>query len=587
MNKIVKVLMFALVVMSVFLVSCGQKETNTDTASSAIYKPGTYTGEGESIGGRVEVAVTVDETSILSIEFTEFNDSDFALEPREKLVEAIIKANSAQVDAISGATKTSTGVITAVQMALDQAYVDGASAAQANKSETAAVYEDATTDVLVIGGGGAGLSAAISAKEAGAEVILVEKLAILGGNTNYATGGLNAAETKQQEALGIKDDVDTFIKDTMEGGKNLNNLELVTVLAEESSETVDWLTSLGVDLSDVGILGGSTNKRSHRPAGGAPVGSNVVSGLSASAEKMGIDIRTSTKVTEIIVENNKVVGAKVETGDGGTYTINAKSVVIASGGFGANNELVASYVPSYKGYGTTNAPGATGDVFNFTEGLDIALVDIEQIQTHPTVMPSNNYMITEAVRGTGAILVNREGKRFINELETRDVVSDAELQQTGKSAFLVFDQNVRENLSAINGYYEKGFLVEAATIEELATKLEIPADALSSTVTTYNGYVASGTDADFGRASMESTIEKGPFYAVEVLPAVHHTMGGLKIDTETRVYKNDGAFIEGLFAAGEVTGGVHGANRLGGNAMADITVFGYIAGENAAEYAGK
>ncbi len=582
MNKFFKVLMFVLVVSTLFLASCGNSETSD---ANAIYNPGTYVGEGESIGGRVEVAVTVDETSIVSIEFTEFNDSEFSIEPRDAMVEAIIAANSTQVDSISGASTTSEGIKTAVQMALDQAYVEGVNLETATTEKEAVVYEDATTDVLVIGGGGAGLSSAISAKQAGADVILIEKLAILGGNTNYATGGLNASETEQQKALGIEDDAETFYNDTMKGGKNLNDPELVKVLTEQSDEAVAWLTSLGADLTDVGINGGSTNPRSHRPTGGAPVGDEVVSVLSENAEEMGIDIRTSTRATEILVEDNKVVGATVETADGGTYTIHADAVVIATGGFGANNEIVASYRPELKGYGTTNAPGATGDVFTFAEDLDLALVDIDQIQIHPTVMPSNNYLISEAVRGTGAILVNREGKRFVNELLTRDVVSAAELEQTGQSVFVVFDQNVRDNYSAINGYYEKGFLIEAQTIEELAELIEVPVDALTETVNTYNGYVNAGVDEEFGRESMESTIEKGPFYAVEVAPAVHHTMGGIKIDPETRVYKNDGTYIDGLYAAGEVTGGVHGANRLGANAMTDITVFGYIAGENAAEYA--
>ncbi len=371
----------------------------------------------------------------------------------------------------------------------------------------------------------------------------------------------------------------------MTGGKNLNNEDLVTVLTENANETVRWLTDLGADLTDVGVLGGSTNNRTHRPTGGAPVGNHIVNVLAENADEMGIDVRTSTKAVEILVEDNSVTGIVVEADNGATYTIYADSVVIATGGFGANNELVASYVPELLGYGTTNAPGATGDVFSITEGLDISLIDIDQIQTHPTVMPSNNYMITEAVRGTGAILVNRESERFINELETRDVVSNAELAQTGQTAFLVFDQNVRDNLSAINGYYEKGYLVEAETLEELATLLEIPTDVFVETVETYNGYVATGVDADFERAKMQTTLDLAPFYAVEVGPAVHHTMGGVEIDTDARVYTTDGNYIEGLYAAGEVTGGVHGANRLGGNAMADITVFGQLSGANAAEFA--
>lgn len=594
MKKITKIMLAFVLLLTVLLVGCSKSdevvtEENTEPTTLAVFAPGTYIGEAEGHAGPIKVAVTVDETNILSIEIQEFNDSEFSLEPRDAMIDKIIKANTADVDTVSGATVTTTGVKEAVQNALNSAYVNGNAASNAaTTDDNAKEYEDITTQVLVIGGGGAGLSAAISAKENGSDVVLIEKLAFLGGNTNYATGGLNASETLEQEALGIEDSDQTFFDDTMTGGKNINNPELVKVLTTESKNTVRWLTDLGADLTDVGILGGSTNKRSHRPTGGAPVGNHIVSVLSDNANEMGVEILLSTKATKLIVENNEVVGVEVATDDGGTYTIFADAVVIATGGFGANNDLVASYVPEYKGYGTTNAPGATGDVFDITEGLDIALVDIDQIQTHPTVMPSNNYMITEAVRGTGAILVNREGQRFINELETRDVVSDAELSQTGESAFLVFDQNVRDNLSAINGYYEKGYLIEAQTIEELAEKLGTPVEELTNTISTYNGYVNSGVDADFARESMESTVEMAPFYAIEVAPAIHHTMGGVKIDTDTHVYTNNGEYINGLFAAGEVTGGVHGANRLGGNAMADITVFGKIAGQNASQYvAGK
>lgn len=586
MKKIFKkMLLLTTFILALFLVSCSSNETeNGSDETSAIFVPGTYTGEAESHGGPMKVSVTVDETSITSIDFDEYNDSDFSLDARDLMVERIIEANSADVDTVSGATLTSTAVREAVSMALSSAYVDGAVVNNTADTEEDNI-EDVTTDVVVIGGGGAGLSAAITAKENGADVILVEKLAFVGGNTNYATGGLNAAETDQQAALGIEDDIETFYNDTMEGGKNVNDPELVKTLTENAKATVDWLTGLGADLSDVGILGGSTNPRAHRPTGGAPVGSHIVEVLKTNADEMGVDIRTETKAIEILTNDDGVEGIVVEDANGSQYTIYADSVVIASGGFGANNELVASIDPSLEGFGTTNAPGATGDVFEFADGLDLDYVDLEYIQTHPTVMPSNNYMITEAVRGTGAILVNREAQRFVNELETRDVVSEAELEQTGGTVFLVFDQNVRENLAAIDGYYEKGYLQEANSIEELAETLEIPAEELVTTIDTYNSYVTSGADADFGRDNMSSTIEKAPFYAVEVGPAVHHTMGGLKIDSEAQVYNTSGEAVNGLYAAGEVTGGVHGANRLGGNAMADITVFGHIAGGNASTYA--
>ena len=213
------------------------------------------------------------------------------------------------------------------------------------------------------------------------------------------------------------------------------------------------------------------------------------------------------------------------------------------------------------------------------------LVDMTEIQTHPTVVHKKTAMITEAVRGEGAILVNREGKRFISELETRDVVSKAELEQTGKSAFLVFDQEVREKLGAINGYVRKGFTVEGATLEELAGKIGVDPKGLVDTMAKYNGYVKAGEDKDFGKTALPRELVKAPFYAIEVSPAVHHTMGGVRINTNAEVLTADGKVIPGLFAAGEITGGVHGANRIGGNAVTDITVYGKTAGENAADFA--
>ena len=212
---------------------------------------------------------------------------------------------------------------------------------------------------------------------------------------------------------------------------------------------------------------------------------------------------------------------------------------------------------------------------------------MDQIQTHPTVVPVKNIMITEAVRGNGAIVVNREGKRFEQEMTTRDVMSAAILKQTGKTAFLVFDQGVRDSLKAIESYAKQGLLTEGATVGELAQKLNIPAADLEATVTRYNAFVDAKKDADFNRANMPRKLETAPFYAVEIGPAVHHTMGGIKIDTDAEVINESGSAVPGLYAAGEVTGGVHGANRLGGNAMADIAVFGRIAGTNAAAYAKK
>ncbi|SET04768.1 flavocytochrome c [Anaerobranca gottschalkii] len=441
--------------------------------------------------------------------------------------------------------------------------------------------QDVTTDVVIIGSGGAGLAAAIEARDAGKEVIVVEMMNVVGGNTLRATGGLNAAGTSVQKALGIEDSAELHFEDTMKGGYYKNNEELVRILTSQAADGVEWLISLGADLSNVGRMGGSSQDRTHRPTGGAPVGPHIIQVLRENAQAKGIEIRLETKATEILVKDNKVVGIKVEEKDGKVYNIKADAVIIATGGFGANLELFAQLNPNLDGFGTTNHAGANGSGILMAQAIGAAVIDMEEIQTHPTVVPSNGYMITEAVRGNGAILINRNGERFVNELETRDVVSSAILAQEGKTAFLVFDNTVKESLSAIENYIRMGLTVEGNTIEELAANLGIDPAALSSTVEKYNEFVLTGVDEDFSRGDMPRALKEGSFYAIEVGPAVHHTMGGLLINSQAQVLDTEGKVIPGLYAAGEVTGGIHGANRLGGNALTDLIVFGRIAGKSA------
>ncbi|WP_353893643.1 flavocytochrome c [Proteinivorax hydrogeniformans] len=565
-------LLLAVMLMATTVVGCG---------SDAIYKSGTYEGVGEGYSGKIVVEVEVSDTEIKEVKILEFNDSDFALEPAKQLIEAVIGSNNTEVDVISGATETSNGVLEAIEDALLDARISDAPA-KTNNNQEEEELEDLTTDVVVIGAGGAGLTAAIEAKANGADVIVVEKMPLIGGNTKLATGGLNAAESSVQSELDITDSVELFMEDIMTGGGEINDQDLVDILASESAETVDWLIELGVDLSDIGRMGGASADRTHRPTGGDPVGDHLVEILYENATNMGIEVLLNSEVIEVTGDDNGVSGVIAKTA-GGEFSIDAKAVVIASGGFGADNEVVASYDESLEGYGTTNHPGATGDALGFTKNLNVDFVDMNEIQTHPTVMPSNNFMITEAVRGNGAILVNREGERFVSELGSRAEVSNAQLEQTGSTSFLVFDQGIRESLGAIDGYYNNGFLVKGETISDLASELDIEASALESTIETYNGYVASENDEDYSRQDMPRSLETGPYYAVEVGPAVHHTMGGVRITTESEVLNTDGKVIPGLYAAGEVTGAIHGNNRLGGNALTDITVFGRIAGVNAAK----
>lgn len=438
-------------------------------------------------------------------------------------------------------------------------------------------------DVVIVGAGGAGLSAAITAHDLGKKVIVLEKMPFVGGNTNRAAGGLNAAESKPQAKLGIKDSKESMFQDTMKGGKNLNNPDLVRTLANNAADSVDFINGLGGDLTDVGMMAGASQKRAHRPTGGGFVGAEVVKTLNKAANDRKINIIKMAHADEIILKDGRVVGVKYSVKGKPEQTIDTKAVVIAAGGFSANQDMVTKINPKLKGFATTNHPGATGDGIVLGEKAGAATVDMDQIQTHPTVVPGKGEMITEAVRGNGAILVNKDGKRFINELQTRDVVSAAELQQKGKVGYLLFDNDVRKSLKAIETYIKGGLVTEGKDLAELGQKLGIDKATLEATVAKYSKDQAAGKDTEFGRADMPRPLTQAPYYAVEVTPAVHHTMGGLKINTKAEVIDTKGNVIPGLFAAGEVTGGVHGANRLGGNAMADITTFGRIAGKNAAE----
>ncbi|WP_029758911.1 MULTISPECIES: flavocytochrome c [Fusobacterium] len=525
--------------------------------------------------------VEINDSKITDVRVKRAKESEFATPAIQEIAKKVIATQSLDVDGISGATLTSEGTKEALEEAVKKSGVTLQAVTVAQDTKTVELPKEA--DVVVIGAGGAGLTSAIAAHEKGAKVILVEKTELLGGNTNYATAGLNAAGTKVQEKFGEKDSPELFYEDTMKGGKNKNNKELVRVLVNNSSAIVDWLTERGADLSEITSTGGQSAKRTHRPTGGAAVGPNIVAALSKTAENEKIDIRKGTKAIELVKAKDRIVGVKVRETDGKEYTIKAKAVIVATGGFGANAKMVEKYNPKLKGFGSTNNPAIVGDGIVMVEKVGGALVDMNEIQTHPTVVHNKTNMITEAVRGEGAILVNKDGKRFIDELETRDVVSKAILEQKGKSAFLIFDEGIRTKLKAADGYVKKGFAVEG-TLEEIAAKIGADAKTLEATLNKYNEAVKNKVDSEFNKKTLPKELTGTKYYAIEVSPAVHHTMGGVRINTNAEVIGKNGRPIKGLYAAGEVTGGIHGANRIGGNAVADITIFGKIAGENAATF---
>lgn len=539
---------------------------------------GTFEGVGKGFGGDIVVEAEIANNKITAINVKGESESDFAKPAIKQIIDKVIATQDLKVDDVAGATATSKGIKKAISNAVK---ASGATLNKVEKQSASVKAQSTEADVVVIGGGGAGITAAIAAHEKGARVILLEKTSLLGGNTNYATGGINAAGTKIQAAAGIEDSPELFMQDTMKGGKNVNNPELVKVMTQNSSSIIDWLIERGVDISEVTFSGGQSVKRIHRPTGGSAIGPVIVSGLAKVLDKEQIDVRTLDKAVEIIKTGDRVTGVKV-SGKDGDYVIKAKSVVVATGGFGANSEMVEKYNPKLKGFGTTNSPAILGEGIEMVEKVGGDLVDMKEIQTHPTVVHKKPYLITESVRGEGAILVNRDAKRFIDELQTRDVVSKAVLEQKEGSAFILFNQEIRESLKAADGYVKKGYAVEG-TLAEVAAKLGIDAKVLKETVDKYNESVRTKVD-EFNKTKFARELLGDKFYAIEISPAVHHTMGGVRINTNAEVLAKNGRPIKGLYAAGEVTGGVHGANRIGGNAVTDITVYGKIAGENAAIY---
>ena len=418
-------------------------------------------------------------------------------------------------------------------------------------------------------------------------MILLEKQPITGGNSMLAAGGMNATGTKFQKEKGVVDDsVELMIKDTMKGGGEINDPELVKILAANSAASVDWLTSIGADMSEVGMMAGASAKRRHGPKGGQAVGAHVIDTLRRNAAERKIDVRVNSKVVKILQdEKGRATGVEVAGKHRGMYTINAKAVVLTSGGFSANAERVASYRPEFKGMASSNQPGATGDGLDLGAAAGGELKDMKEIQIHPTVAAGSRILITEAVRGNGAIVVNQEGKRFMDELTTRDKASAAILAQTGKMAYMVFDEEVRKSLKQIEGYFHLDLVKEGETPEALAAKIKAPPAALAATIAAYSKAVDAKDDAEFKRKDLPRALRTPKYYAIAIQPGVHYTMGGLKIDSEAEVMTKDGKPVAGLYAAGEVTGGVHGTNRLGGNSISETITFGRIAGANAAKLA--
>ena len=624
--------MAAVIAVSLFGYGCGAKPASTSSDAGV---SGDFTGTAKGFGGDVSVTLTLTDGAITGCTAEGKDETQgVGSEAIAKMPGEIAESGSIAVDGVSGATVTSTAIKEAAAAALTAAGLNPDDYKTAVENNATAEDSTVDADVVVVGAGGAGMTAAITAAAEGKSVVILESQSMVGGNSVRATGGMNAGKTVYQdenefgESAGVEktlktaaekyadnetitalaktvseqwaayqanptgyfDSVELMELDTMIGGKGINDPELVETLCANSADAIDWLDEHGITLHNVSSFGGASVKRIHRPVNAegktVSVGSYMIPLLQENCEKAGVKMMLDTTATEILTDaNGAAAGIKATGSTGETVTVNAKAVVLTTGGFGANLDMVVKYKPELKGFMTTNAAGIQGQGIEMAEAIGAATVDMDQIQIHPTVEANTAALITEGLRGDGAVLINAEGKRFIDEVGTRDVVSAAEIAQTGSYSWLVVDQAMVDASSVIQGYIKKGYTVTGSTYEELGEAMGVDAAAFAETMEKWNGYVEAKNDPDFGRTSFANPLNTAPYYAVKVTAGVHHTMGGLKINANTEVLNEKGEVIPGLFAAGEVTGGVHGANRLGGNAVADFTVFGRIAGAAASDYA--
>lgn len=520
----------------------------------------------------------------------------------DKLSKRIVETQSVNVDNVTGATLSSFAIKKGVRDCLTQA---GATKNEFNKKVDTYPTKDETinTQVVVIGGGGAGLAAAVSAVQNGAKVVVLEKLGYLGGSTNVSGGAFNAVDPKRQKAMGIEDSEEKFYDQTLKGGHNVGNPELVRYLTTNAMRSIEWLESLGSPFKDkIGTATGALWQRSHY--GTTPSGNHYIRTLEnfLAEHKDSATIITDANVKSLIKDKDgRVIGAVAENHGRKITVIASKGVVITTGGFGANVELrrrvntgVWKEVDLGKGIGaSTIQKAAQGDGIAMGKNVGADVIGMSDIQLHPCGTPGTGLMEHIRTSGRNRLFINENGDRFVNEGAARDTLCKAIFAQPHSTYWLVVNHVrypgrdwVDRNGATIADMASLGAVVEGATLDELAKKTGMDPAKLKASVDEYNKVATGKVEKDkygfVANNKEDKPMTEGPWYAVRKVPTVHHTMGGLKINTQTQVLDAAGKPIPGLYAAGEVTGGIHGANRLGGNAIADIFTFGRQAGKVAA-----
>lgn len=565
-------------------------------SAAAVAAPVTTQGTGVGKHGDMTVAVTFDNGRIQAIEIVkEAENPVLAKKVYTDLKAAVIASNSADLDAISGATFSSKGFLDAVKDAAKKAGVTLSKAdAKAIKKVVKNIPAVSNYDVVVIGAGGAGFSAAIEAKNAGANIVLLEKMPAVGGNSLISGAEMNAARNWVQPKLGILDDsAERHAADTFKGGDKKGDMKVINVMTANALDAAKWCRDyLGVRFEDDNLFffGGHSRKRALIPVG--HTGTEFIAKFQAKADELGIPVITDMKAEELIKDKTgRVVGVKA-TSHGATYTFNAKGgVVLATGGFGANKAMVKKYNPKIdERFKTTDAPGTTGEALYMAKRAGAQLVNMGYIQTYPICDPISGVIeLIADSRFDGAIMLNQEGKRFVEELERRDVLSEAILKQTGNYCWVLWNDNigkisntVKEHPTEYEAFTKQGIMATCPDLKCIADFTKMPLKQLESTVKRVSSMAGKGNDKDFHHRGGLMDMSEGQYYVIKAVPSTHHTMGGVRINEKAQALTAKGQVIPGLWAAGEVTGVTHGTNRLGGNAYTDIIVFGRIAGEAAA-----
>ena len=549
------------------------------------YTPGTYDGEAIGRNGPVKIQVTVDKNRITAIHVVSHNESaGLSDAPINNLPKRILKTQSLAVDGYSGATFSSKAVIGAIENALKKASSDISPLLVAPSVVTLKLPKNESVDVLVVGSGIAGMVAGITASEKGRKVLIIEKQSMLGaGDSMNISTGITADGSRLIKELGIKnatakDYADFLVKQAADKKVPINEKNVRTY-AMRGGELVDWLMDMGVPFGRF-----QRDKWFHITQDGSAPGPHIVRALSKRIANDKIAYRLNSQVVNLIMKNGKVVGAKVKT-DAGSYTVNAKAVVMATGGFSASHDLVAKWAPEWVGRPTTGAVSLTGDGITMAQKVGAQTVAMQEIKANYLCHPltAKDGVSLTAITPYN-ILINHEGKRFVDEGHASiNFKSRAMMKQTGHEAYAVVDQTAMDNLKIMRNYAAAGYFVKADTVEELASKLKVDQKAFVKTMKDYMAACKAGKDPEFNR-KIQHPIAKAPFYASLVTPSMQSTYGGIKTDEKAQALGTNNRPIPGLYAAGATSGHEAYANEVGFAAIIGL-VYGKIAGENAAAYA--